>query len=42
MMEIVTLELPETLAKRVNEITDITHRRLEDILVEWMDRSRHY
>jgi predicted transcriptional regulator len=39
MMEIVTLELPETLAKRVKEITDITHRRLEDILVEWIDRA---
>ena len=34
MAEIVTLELPETLAQRAKEIAALTNRRLEDVLVE--------
>ncbi len=39
MAEIVTLELPETLAQRAKEIAILTNRRLEDVLVEWIDRA---
>lgn len=39
MTEIVTLELPEALAQQVKEIAALTHRRLEDVLVEWIDRA---
>jgi hypothetical protein len=39
MAEIVTLELPETLAKRAKEIAALTNRRIEDVLVEWIDRA---
>ncbi len=38
MAEIVTLELPETLAQRAKEIAALTNRRIEDVLVEWIDR----
>lgn len=39
MTEIVTLQLPETLAQKAKEIAALTHRRLEDVLVEWIDRA---
>jgi hypothetical protein len=39
MAEFVTLELPETLAQRAKEIAALTNRRLEDVLVEWIDRA---
>jgi hypothetical protein len=39
MAEIVTLELPETLAQRAKEIAALTNQRLEDVLVEWIDRA---
>jgi hypothetical protein len=39
MAEIVTLELPETLAQRAKEIAALTNRRIEDVLVEWIDRA---
>ncbi len=39
MSEIVTLELPEALAVRAKEVAARTHRRLEDVLVEWLDRA---
>src|SRR5712692_1813888 len=39
MNEIVTLELPEKLALRAKEVATRTHRRLEDVLVEWIDRA---
>jgi hypothetical protein len=39
MTEIVTLELPEALAQQAKEIAALTHRRLEDVLVEWIDRA---
>jgi hypothetical protein len=39
MAEIVTIELPETLAQRAKEIAALTNRRLEDVLVEWIDRA---
>ena len=35
--EIITLELPDSLAQQVREIAAQTHRRLEDVLVEWID-----
>ncbi|MEH2199016.1 hypothetical protein [Nostoc sp.] len=39
MAEIVTLQLPEILAQRAKEIAAFTHRRLEDVLLEWIDRA---
>ncbi|BBD66827.1 hypothetical protein NIES4072_58970 [Nostoc commune NIES-4072] len=39
MAEIVTLQLPETLAQKAKEIAAFTHRRLEDVLLEWIDRT---
>lgn len=39
MSETVTLELPTEVARRVKEIAARTHRRPEDILVEWLDRA---
>lgn len=37
MTETVTLELPEALAEQAKQIASLTHRRLEEILVEWID-----
>jgi hypothetical protein len=37
MSEIITLQLPETLAQKAKEIAAFTHRRLEDVLLEWID-----
>jgi len=39
MAEIVTIELPEALAQQAKEIAALSHRRLEDVLVEWIDRA---
>lgn len=39
MAEIVTLELSESLAKKAKEIAAVTNRKLEDVLVEWIDRA---
>ncbi|MGK7873791.1 MAG: hypothetical protein AB4426_10920 [Xenococcaceae cyanobacterium] len=39
MAEIVTLKLPESLAQQAREIAALTERRLEDLLVEWIDRA---
>ncbi|MBE8995887.1 hypothetical protein IQ234_16695 [Microcystis aeruginosa LEGE 91341] len=37
MTETVTLELPEALAEQAKQIAALTHRRLEEMLVEWID-----
>lgn len=39
MAEIITLELPEPLARQAKEIAALTDRRLEDVLLEWLDRA---
>ncbi len=39
MNQTITLELPDDVARRVNEVAERTHRRPEDILVEWLDRA---
>jgi hypothetical protein len=39
MVEIVTLQLPETLAQKAKEIAAFTHRRLEDVLLEWIESA---
>ncbi len=39
MNEIVMLELPERIARSSKEIAARTQRRLEDVLVEWIDRA---
>ncbi|HBL12657.1 MAG TPA: hypothetical protein DD379_14905 [Cyanobacteria bacterium UBA11162] len=39
MSEFVTLELPETLGQQVREIAALTHRQIEDVLVEWIDHT---
>jgi hypothetical protein len=35
----VTVELPEELARRAQAVAAQTSRRLEDVLVEWIDRA---
>jgi hypothetical protein len=39
MSEKVTVELPEELAQRARAVAAQTHRRFEDVLVEWIDRA---
>ncbi|WNZ23661.1 MAG: hypothetical protein EDM05_050200 [Leptolyngbya sp. IPPAS B-1204] len=39
MTELVTLELPEALAQQAKDIAALTHRSLEDVLIEWIDRA---
>ncbi|TAF10514.1 MAG: hypothetical protein EAZ77_03030 [Nostocales cyanobacterium] len=41
MSETVTLQLPETLAQKAKQIAAFTHRRIEDVLLEWIDRASH-
>ncbi len=36
MAEIITLQLPDLLAKQAREIAIVTHRQLEDVLLEWL------
>ncbi len=38
MSEIVTLELPDALAQTARSAAERTHRRVEDVVVEWLDR----
>lgn len=38
MTQMVTLELPEELALRAREVAVRTQRRLEEVLVEWLDQ----
>jgi hypothetical protein len=38
MSEIVTLEIPDALASQARQVAASTHRRLEEVLVEWIDR----
>ena len=38
MAEIVTLELPEEVARRAREVAARTHRRPESVLLEWIGR----
>jgi hypothetical protein len=39
MTEQLTLELPEELARRAREFAAASHRRVEDAIVEWIDRA---
>lgn len=39
MVQVVSLNLPEEVAARASQIALETHRRLEDVLVEWLDRA---
>ena len=39
MSEIVTLELPDVLVQSARSVADRTHRRIEDVLVEWLGRA---
>ncbi len=39
MSEIVTLELPDVLAQNARSVAAQTQRRIEDVLVEWLDRA---
>jgi hypothetical protein len=37
MAEQVILNLPDRLAKQVHEVAELTQRKLEDVLIEWLD-----
>lgn len=39
MSELVTLELPEPLVESARAVAARTQRRVEDVLVEWLDRA---
>ena len=39
MAEVITLELPDELASKIKDIAANSQRRLEDILVEWIDHA---
>jgi hypothetical protein len=39
MSEVITLELPEETVRSARAVADRTHRRLEDVLTEWIDRA---
>lgn len=39
MAEQVTLTLPDDLAKRVHDVATSTHRELEEVLLDWLDRT---
>lgn len=39
MSEIVTLELPDVLAQNARSVAAQTQRRIEDVLMEWLDRA---
>ncbi|MFL5801343.1 MAG: hypothetical protein ACJ8CR_06335 [Roseiflexaceae bacterium] len=39
MSETVTLEIPDTLAQHARAVAQQTQRRVEDVLVEWLDRA---
>jgi hypothetical protein len=36
MAETITLELPDTLARRAREVASRTNRRLEEVLIDWL------
>lgn len=38
MSEVITLELPESLAFRVRETATRTERRFEDVILDWLER----
>jgi hypothetical protein len=39
MSEVVTLRIPDRLARDARAIATSTHRQMEDVLLEWMDRA---
>jgi hypothetical protein len=39
MPEIVTLELPDHVVHSAREVAAQTHRRVEDVLVDWMEKA---
>ena len=39
MSEFVTLELPENVLRSAREVASRTRRRVEDVLVEWIDKA---
>lgn len=39
MSERVTVELPQELAERARALATLTHRPMEDVLIEWIDRA---
>lgn len=39
MSEVVTLRIPDQLARDARAVASYTHRQMEDVLLEWMDRA---
>jgi hypothetical protein len=40
MTEQITLNLPDSLAKQLHEVAAFSQRKLEDVLLDWLDRGR--
>jgi hypothetical protein len=39
MSESITLDIPDELAQRARAVAEQTHRRLEDVLIDWLGRA---
>jgi hypothetical protein len=39
MSEYITIVLPENVARSAKKVAERTHRRVEDILVDWLDKA---
>lgn len=39
MNEIVTLELPKHVVRSARAVAERTHRRVEEVLVDWIDQA---
>jgi hypothetical protein len=39
MSEVVTLRIPDQLARDARAVASYTHRQMEEVLLEWMDRA---
>ncbi len=39
MSEVITLRIPDRLARDARAVASYTHRQMEDVLLEWMDRA---
>lgn len=39
MSETITLDLPEPLVESARAVAVQTHRRIEDVLIEWLERA---
>lgn len=39
MAQLITLEIPESLARKVQDFAQLTDRSIEAVVLEWLDRA---